>query len=80
MFLDGWKVCQILHIYNQVQRSEFTQPRVLLNAASVMDAGFAQDCIFLVNCLNYGQSREMDSRNRWLKPVSVGRHRSLLLI
>ena len=39
MFLDGWKVCQILH--NQVQRSEFTQPRVLLNAANVMDAGIA---------------------------------------
>ena len=36
MFLNGWKVCQILH--NQVQRSEFTQPRVLLNAANVMDA------------------------------------------
>ena len=25
MFLDCWKVCQILH--NQVQRSDFTQPR-----------------------------------------------------
>ena len=34
-------------------------------------------CIFLVNC---GQSGEMDNRSRWLKRVSVSRHRSLLLI
>ena len=37
-------------------------------------------CIFPINCLNYGQSGDIDNRSRWLKPVSVGGHRSLLLI
>ena len=37
-------------------------------------------CIFLGNSLNYGQNGDIDNRSRWFKPVSVGRHRSLLLI
>ena len=35
-----WTAQSALH-FLQVQRSEFTQPRVLLNAANVMDAAIA---------------------------------------
>ena len=35
MFLDDWKVRQILR--NHVQQSELTQPRVLLNTVNMKD-------------------------------------------
>ena len=57
MFLDGWKVSQILH--NQVQRTEFTQPRVLLNVANVMDAGIAAIPCELWAERRDGQSQQM---------------------
>ena len=56
MFLDGWKVFQILH--NQVQRTEFTQPRVLLNVANVMNECLHNPCELWAERRD-GQSQQM---------------------
>ena len=76
MLLDRWKVRESLH--NQVQRSEFTQPRVVLNAVNVKDGaayslttdstvGRAERC---------GPTVAADGT----KCLSVSRHRSLFLM
>ena len=76
MFLDRWKIREILH--NQVQQSEFAQPWVVLNAVNVKDGaahslttdwtmGRAERC---------GPTVAADGS----KCVSVSRHRSLFLM